>query len=73
MANLSKTIQRLACNNTLLVDEENKEDCPLAKELPIPQWSKWTEWSPCSTTCGPGTQSRLKRCGGVSLAICYSW
>ena len=42
-----------------------REECYLAKG-----WSRWSEWAPCSTSCGRGTMLRRRRChhadeGGV--------
>ncbi|XP_066048296.1 hemicentin-1 [Chamaea fasciata] len=35
----------------------NLRPCPVAGE-----WSPWGPWGPCSTTCGKGSQTRLRLC-----------
>lgn len=35
-------------------------------------WAKWGEWTPCSSTCGPGTQTRQRTCSRVSSTTCHS-
>ncbi|CAG5106781.1 Oidioi.mRNA.OKI2018_I69.chr1.g2996.t2.cds [Oikopleura dioica] len=32
-----------------------------------PEWASWGEWGECSTTCGPGLQSRLRNCTGDAV------
>ncbi|EDO35401.1 predicted protein, partial [Nematostella vectensis] len=40
---------------------ETATDC--TKSYPIDGgWTEWTEWSMCSTSCGPGQQSRDRNC-----------
>lgn len=32
------------------------------KKAHLPVWNKWTEWSPCSVTCGKGREIRWRHC-----------
>lgn len=32
------------------------------------QWSCWTDWSPCSVSCGVGKKTRTRRCLSTSVA-----
>lgn len=35
----------------------------------INEWETWNEWTQCSTSCGPGTQTRNRACKKVKLNI----
>uniref|UniRef100_A0A914CK41 Peptidase M12B domain-containing protein n=1 Tax=Acrobeloides nanus TaxID=290746 RepID=A0A914CK41_9BILA len=36
--------------------------CPVRPASAIGLWGVWNAWSACSTTCGPGTQTRYRYC-----------
>nr|CAB3250296.1 A disintegrin and metalloproteinase with thrombospondin motifs gon-1 [Phallusia mammillata] len=40
----------------------NRQTCP--------SFSKWTTWSKCSKTCGPGTRERSRRCSSGRTTDC---
>uniref|UniRef100_A0A7E4UZ46 Peptidase M12B domain-containing protein n=1 Tax=Panagrellus redivivus TaxID=6233 RepID=A0A7E4UZ46_PANRE len=41
----------------------NIQDCPRSfRSAPPKLWSQWSSWSPCSSTCGEGFQSRSRTC-----------
>lgn len=42
-----------------LGESAREEPCELA---PCDVWSDWTEWAPCSVTCGGGQKSRQRFC-----------
>lgn len=42
--------------------ERQSKKCNLHKCISPPQWSKFSEWSPCSVSCGSGTQAKFRTC-----------
>ncbi|XP_037292233.1 hemicentin-1 isoform X2 [Manduca sexta] len=42
--------------------EKRKCNMPPCESKRRPQWSPWSSWSPCSASCGAGTQARTRRC-----------
>merc|ERR1719247_2578024 len=59
-----------ACPNTNDVLSCNTSPCPIDGAV-----EEWTQWTPCTLTCGPGTQSRSRavinypQFGGVALPL----
>ena len=37
---------------------------PTKSFLSVGTWMEWSEWSECSVTCGNGSRSRDRLCGG---------
>ncbi|KAI6173773.1 CRE-ADT-2 protein [Aphelenchoides besseyi] len=46
------------------MDIRNCDELPCAPPLPttVGVWQSWSAWSACSTTCGPGVQTRDRLC-----------
>ena len=34
---------------------------------PIPEWTEWAPWSPCTVTCGGGLRQRARECANPTL------
>ncbi|XP_076080019.1 ectin-like [Mytilus galloprovincialis] len=52
----------LYCNGTMIESRPcNKINCEIDG-----QWGTWQEWEACNTTCGNGTQQRLRKCDSPS-------
>ncbi|KAJ7365950.1 hypothetical protein OS493_002688 [Desmophyllum pertusum] len=48
--------------NSYGVQKQTKA-CPHNCSLPIDgHWSRWSSWTACSVTCGPGTHTRTRKC-----------
>lgn len=37
----------------------------MKSKLLDPQWTKWTEWSDCSLTCGLGVKRKERKCEDI--------
>ncbi|CAI2357389.1 unnamed protein product [Caenorhabditis sp. 36 PRJEB53466] len=46
-------------NNACDGPAQDQMSCPYRD---CPKWEEWAEWSDCSTTCGQGTQKRIREC-----------
>ncbi|ULT82989.1 hypothetical protein L3Y34_012312 [Caenorhabditis briggsae] len=46
-------------NNACEGPAQDQMSCPYRG---CPKWEEWGEWADCSTTCGQGTQKRLRKC-----------
>ncbi|CAL2050396.1 unnamed protein product [Caenorhabditis brenneri] len=46
-------------NNACEGPAQDQMNCPYRD---CPKWEEWGEWADCSTTCGQGTQKRLRKC-----------
>lgn len=53
----------VSLSNTPIILISNKKCMnDLCIENDSAQWGKWSEWSPCSTTCYGGTRNRYRTC-----------
>ncbi|KRY49596.1 A disintegrin and metalloproteinase with thrombospondin motifs 17, partial [Trichinella britovi] len=49
------SVQREACRQAPCIEGRSNA-------LDEPFWTSWSEWTACSTTCGPGARARYRRC-----------
>ena len=40
----------------------DRNETTACNQSPCPTWTPWTEWTPCSASCGGGTQHRAREC-----------
>ena len=53
-ANLARGLEDYCTEETTRLVRCNEQDCPL--------WTEWSEYSPCSRTCGVGKKTRKRLC-----------
>ncbi|XP_035688052.1 thrombospondin-2-like isoform X1 [Branchiostoma floridae] len=66
------TCQKIECRAVQCVNPvfDSETDCcpycPLSGDDAEVGWSLWSDWTPCSASCGPGTQQRGRSCDRVN-------
>ena len=37
-----------------------------------PAWGEWTDWTPCTRTCGGGQRTKQRECIARTAALCQA-